>query len=103
MEKPKRRPGRPTKPPTLGERVMLGLRVTPAMKLKLEAAAIESGRSISQECELRLEQSFSLPDAKEFATEIWRLLDMWRRDPRDLGNLEIDIDPTVLKRKRRAR
>ena len=37
---------------------MLGLRVTANIKTKLEASAIESGRSLSQEAELRLEQSF---------------------------------------------
>ena len=46
------------KPPVSGERVPLGLRVTADMKRQIEAAAIESGRSISAEAELRLEQSF---------------------------------------------
>jgi hypothetical protein len=53
-----KRLGRPMKAPTPGERVPLGLRVTAEMKRTLEAAAIESGRSISAEAELRLEQSF---------------------------------------------
>jgi hypothetical protein len=53
-----KRLGRPMKPPTPGQRVPLGLRTTAETKRKLEAAAIESGRSISQEAELRLEQSF---------------------------------------------
>lgn len=57
MDKRKRL-GRPMKPPTPGERTPLGLRVTAETKRKLEAAAIESGRSLSQEAELRLEQSF---------------------------------------------
>jgi predicted HicB family RNase H-like nuclease len=57
MEKRKRL-GRPTKPPTSGERTPLGLRVAPEIKRKLEAAAMESGRSLSQEAELRLERSF---------------------------------------------
>ena len=46
------------KPPVSGERVPLGLRVTADMKRQIEAAAIESGRSISAEAELELEQSF---------------------------------------------
>ena len=54
----RKRMGRPMKPPTEGERVALGLRVTAEMKRKIEAAALESGRSISAEAELRLEQSF---------------------------------------------
>ena len=52
-----KRIGRPTKPPKEGERVQLGLRVTPEMKKQLEDAAIQKGRSLSQEVELRLEQS----------------------------------------------
>jgi TraY domain-containing protein len=44
--------------PSLGERVPLGLRVTLDTKARLDAAARYSGRSLSQEAELRLEQSF---------------------------------------------
>src|SRR5262245_3291966 len=54
MDEPRRRKGRPT----VGERVPLGLRVTPEMKKRLDAAAEESGRSQSQEVEFRLERSF---------------------------------------------
>ena len=50
---PKKRIGRPTKPPEAGERVPLGLRVTPEMKKRLERAAIRKGRSLSQEAEMR--------------------------------------------------
>lgn len=62
MAKPKsakKRMGRPTKPPKEGERVQLGLRVTPEMKRRLEAAATKRGRSLSQEAELRLEGSLA--------------------------------------------
>ena len=45
------------KPPTPGSDAV-SLRVTPKLKRDLEAAAIASGRSLSQETELRLEQSF---------------------------------------------
>jgi TraY domain len=58
MEKVSKRIGRPTKPPTEGERVSLGLRVTADVKRKLDEAAAKSGRSQSQEAELRLERSF---------------------------------------------
>jgi|RhiMetdeSRZDD1v2_1073273.scaffolds.fasta_scaffold1991056_2 hypothetical protein len=58
-----RRVGRPTKAPKSGERVPLGLRVTADIKRKLDAAAEKSGRSQSQEAELRIEQSFSRDDA----------------------------------------
>ncbi len=54
----KKRVGRPTKPGTAGQRNSLGLRVTAEIKRKLEAAALKSGRSQSQEAEFRIEQSF---------------------------------------------
>jgi uncharacterized protein (DUF1778 family) len=53
-EETKRGRGRPT----VGERVSLGLRVTPEMKRQLDTAAEQSGRSQSQEAELRLEHTF---------------------------------------------
>ena len=63
-----------------GERVHLGFRVTPEMKRRVEDAAHGSGRSISQEAELRLERSFEqqrlLPEVLELAygTELAGLL-----------------------------
>lgn len=51
----KRKPGRP---PIYGKRVPLGLRVTEKTKRRLDRAAAVSGRSQSQEAELRLECSF---------------------------------------------
>ena len=54
----KKGPGRPS----LGDRVSLGLRVTPTAKRRLDKAAKESGRSQSQEAEIRIEQSFWLED-----------------------------------------
>jgi hypothetical protein len=53
-----RRRGRPS----VGERVSLGLRVTPEMKRRLDEAAKRSGRSQSQEAEFRLEGSFDRGD-----------------------------------------
>src|SRR6476659_11251968 len=53
-----KRMGRPTKRPKPGTRVPLSMRVTPAVRKKLERAALRRGRSISQEAEIRLEQSF---------------------------------------------
>ncbi len=58
MGERKKRIGRPTKPGTAGQRNSLGLRVTAKTKRKLEAAALKSGRSQSQEAEFRIEQSF---------------------------------------------
>src|SRR5262245_29627182 len=52
------RRGRPLKAPTPGQRVGLSLRITPETKARLEKAANRSGRSLSQEAELRLELSF---------------------------------------------
>lgn len=55
-----RRTGRPRRrQPKPGERVSLGLRVTTAMKTALDRAALESGRSQSQEAEFRIEQTFA--------------------------------------------
>jgi TraY domain-containing protein len=54
----KARMGRPPKAPTPGERIGMSLRVTPDMKNRLDQAAQDNGRSLSQEAEVRLEQSF---------------------------------------------
>jgi hypothetical protein len=52
--------GRPRKKaPRSGERVALGLRVTSDLKVELDKAAKRSGRSQSQEAELRIEQTFA--------------------------------------------
>jgi hypothetical protein len=57
MEK-KRRGGWPARTPAPGERVPMSFRVTPAFKAKLDQAAAESGKSLAQEVEQRLERSF---------------------------------------------
>jgi hypothetical protein len=62
MEEARRR-GRPT----VGERVPLGLRVTPELKRRLDAATRATGRSQSQEAEVRLERSF---DRQDLITEV---------------------------------
>ena len=54
-----KRLGRPKRKPMPGARVSLGLRVTAETKQRLDAAAEQSGRSQSQEAELRLEQTFA--------------------------------------------
>jgi hypothetical protein len=63
MIKPKKFGGRPGRKPAPGERVHLGFRVSPDLKRKVERAAKDSTRSISQEAEARLEQSFLKEDA----------------------------------------
>ena len=52
--------GRPSKAPKKGERNSLGFRVTADLKKKLMQSAEASGRSVSQDAEFRLEQSFSV-------------------------------------------
>src|SRR5262245_29630464 len=52
----------PKRKPKPGERFQIGVRVTPEMKHRLEGAAESSGRSLSQEAELRLERSFDRED-----------------------------------------
>src|SRR4029079_5578159 len=54
--------GRPGRKPKPGERVHLGIRVTVEMKRRLEAAAAKTGRSQSQEAEMRLERSCERQD-----------------------------------------
>ena len=61
MPKARNLGGRPReRTPKPGERVHLGLRVSPKLKRQLERAAAESTRSLSQEVELRLEESVNL-------------------------------------------
>ena len=57
-----RRLGRPTKPPTAGERIQIGVQVTPNVKARLDGAAEGNHRSLSREAELRLERSFDRQD-----------------------------------------
>jgi hypothetical protein len=75
MEKKRARMGRPTKAPSPGERVSLGLRVTAEIKRKLDEAGEKSGRSQSQEAEIRLERSFEL---EHFEASIARMIDELR-------------------------
>jgi hypothetical protein len=66
--KPPRKIGAPPKrAPRPGERFQIGVRVTPEMKQRLDAAAQRSGRSLSQEAEFRLEHSF---DRQELMPEV---------------------------------
>jgi hypothetical protein len=63
-EKPKRSfGGGKRREPERGERCMIGTRVTPAVKKRIEEAAAASGRSQAQEIEFRLEKSFMQEDA----------------------------------------
>ncbi len=56
------RPGRPTEKPGQKKRVPLNMRTTPDTRNRLKAAADKSGRSMVQEVEFRIEQSFMRED-----------------------------------------
>ena len=58
-----RRTGRPIRPAVPGARVSLGLKVTPDIKTKLDAATRITGRTQSHEAEVRLESTFVKDDA----------------------------------------
>lgn len=58
MAKTPGRPGRKPRPAKQGQRVSLGLKVTPEIKNWLDAEAKRNGRTQSQEAEARLENSF---------------------------------------------
>src|ERR1700687_5673936 len=58
MQNRVRKGGRPTRSPQPGERVPMSFRVTPELKEKIDRVAGGSGRSVAQEIEIRLEQSF---------------------------------------------
>ena len=62
-KKPAKR-GRPSLPPGEGKRYPLNLRTTKETRELLESASRASGRSLSQELEFRLEQSFLGDDTK---------------------------------------
>ncbi len=57
--KSKRKRGRPRLPRGEGKRHPLNMRTTKDVRDRLEAAATESGRSLAQEVEFRLQESFS--------------------------------------------
>jgi TraY domain len=54
----RKRAGRPTTTGKAGEKATLGIRASADLKQRLDEAAKLNGRSLSQEAELRLEQSF---------------------------------------------
>lgn len=62
MQGRKSRGGRPRREPDPGERVKLGLRVTPQLKGRLDESADQNGRSQSQEAEFLLERALDRAD-----------------------------------------
>jgi hypothetical protein len=61
--------GRPFAPTTEGERVTLGVRVSADTKRKLEDEALKTGRSLSQEAELRMLKTFDNEDRDKKSAE----------------------------------
>lgn len=59
----KRRAGRPTKPTVGASRVSLGLKVTASTKRVIEALALASGRTQSQEAEFLFERALQFDEA----------------------------------------
>jgi predicted DNA-binding protein len=57
MAPEKKKRGRPGREPQPGERVMLGCRVTPETKQRIDEVAQHTGRSQSQQIELLIEQA----------------------------------------------
>jgi TraY domain len=82
------KPGRPMKAPTEGERVMIGVRVTPEMKNRLMEAAEKSGRSLSQEAEIRLQQSLDVEA---------QVMLMWQRDQNLIQQFNENMKQYVMK------
>ncbi len=67
-------PARAKLPPGEGKRVPLNMRTTRETREKLEKSAAESGRSLAQEVEYRLERSFADEPQSVSASAITRLL-----------------------------
>ena len=65
-----KRMGRPSKPPTPGELAPLSVRITAALKEKVQAAADGNGRSISAEVESRFEESFKKDEVEAVMKEV---------------------------------
>lgn len=80
-QKPSKRIGRPLKNPALGKRSNVMFRLSESRKEMLMEAAASEGRSMSEEIERRIEESFALGDAKvmldksEVAKDLAWLLD----------------------------
>lgn len=76
----KLRMGRPVVDPIEGERAALGLRVRPEIKRLIEKSAVASGRSQSQEAELRIEQSYRDDDL------VRRIIEAIKKPPQPRDN-----------------
>jgi hypothetical protein len=105
-----KRIGRPTKTPEPGKKVSLGLKVTADIKNKLDMAARVSGRTQSQEAELRLERSFESGPLMLRRGSYWSPVlitkgSLWvyaSDDPLEEQLVELKISPDDLKRFKKA-
>lgn len=102
--------GRPPLPPGEGKKVPLNMRTTRKVRDRLEAAAIDTGRSLTQEVEYRLQRSFEDEDAifESFSGEhTYRLMKLlgaavgvtenttgkqWNQDAKTFASVEGTID-----------
>lgn len=89
-------PARAKLPPGEGKRVPLNMRTTRELREKLEKEAADSGRSLAQEVEARLERSFTIDegfgdaDTLKFCRLLAQMADMmtltnrkrWKDDPK---------------------
>ncbi len=75
----RKRPGRPPRGEYVDKRKTLSTRITSELRDRLDKSADESGRSLSQEIEFRLEQSFRAEDAyyREFGDKSLYMTMRW--------------------------
>lgn len=64
-----------------GARIPLMVRTTQSLREKMEAAIKQSGRSLAQEAELRLERSFAADETRTIIREEFARLSPERRRP----------------------
>jgi TraY domain len=84
-----RRRGRPPKAVQDATRVPLSFRVTPAVRARLEKAALKNGRSLSHEAEFRLEQSFA-------AENIGQAVDEYRQEiAKDRDEFRVSLETAI--------
>ncbi len=62
-------PARAKLPPGEGKRTPLNMRTTRELRERLEREAADSGRSLAQEVEFRLERSFMIDEMKQAIAE----------------------------------
>lgn len=89
-----KRVGRPSKPEA-EKRQQIGVRTSPQLKGRLEAAAKEMGRSVAQEAEYRLDESFALeellgsPATKSLLIELARKIALAEKEAKASWNTDI--------------